>query len=76
LELASGPGELSAREQALQFIAEHGGEEVDSYEGIDQDALRRAYRCAAAKLHPDTGGDPEEFKKLQRARDLLQGAES
>lgn len=32
------------------------------------------YRRAAKELHPDAGGDPEDFKRLTEARDLLLGA--
>ena len=37
---------------------------------------RIAYRRGAAKLHPDAGGDPEEFRRLQEARDVLLGGGS
>lgn len=33
-----------------------------------------AYRRAALKSHPDVGGDPEVFKRVTEARDLLTGA--
>jgi hypothetical protein len=46
---------MTTREQAEAFITEHGG----------------TYRNAARKLHPDTGGDPEMFKRLQDARRTL-----
>ena len=29
--------------------------------------LKKAYRAAAKRLHPDAGGDPEEFKRMQAA---------
>jgi hypothetical protein len=39
---------------------------------IQRDAAYRvAYRTAAAKLHPDAGGDPAEWAKLQAAKSLL-----
>lgn len=34
-------------------------------------AERRAARDAAKKLHPDAGGDPQLFRQLTEARDLL-----
>lgn len=37
------------------------------------DGLRSACLVAARKLHPDAGGAPGEFEKLQRARDVLLG---
>ena len=30
-----------------------------------------AFRAKAKTAHPDTGGDPEEFRRLVLARDLL-----
>jgi len=35
------------------------------------DAIRKAYRKLAVKLHPDKGGDPEKFKEVQKAFDIL-----
>ncbi|BGP15583.1 DnaJ sub C member 7 [Rhodosporidiobolus nylandii] len=36
-----------------------------------QDEIRKAYRALALKHHPDKGGDPEEFKKVTAAYELL-----
>mmetsp|Transcript_50581 Transcript_50581/g.109702 ORF Transcript_50581/g.109702 Transcript_50581/m.109702 type:complete len:502 (+) Transcript_50581:75-1580(+) len=36
-----------------------------------QDAIKKAYRKLAVKLHPDKGGDPEKFKEVQKAFDIL-----
>merc|ERR550514_617385 len=35
------------------------------------DAIRKAYRKLAVKMHPDKGGDPEKFKEIQKAYDVL-----
>jgi len=35
------------------------------------DEIKRAYKKLASKHHPDKGGDPEEFKKIQAAYDTL-----
>lgn len=35
------------------------------------DSIKKAYRKKARELHPDAGGDEEEFKKLQLAYDVL-----
>lgn len=70
--LESGDGEIRSREAAARFLSDHGGIVVTP-DHTSPSAVGRAYRRAAAKLHPDAGGDPEEFKKLQRARDLLLG---
>ena len=49
----------------------------DLYEilGVDNDAtqdqIKKAFRTAAVKHHPDKGGDPEYFKDLSKAYDIL-----
>lgn len=37
----------------------------------NQDDIKKAYRKKVIKAHPDKGGDPEEFKKLQAAYEVL-----
>jgi DnaJ-class molecular chaperone len=50
---------------------------MDPYEslGINKGAsdaeIKKAYRKAAIVHHPDKGGDPEQFKKIQGAYDIL-----
>jgi len=43
--------------------------------GIDKNAtqeeIKKTYRKLAIKTHPDKGGDPEQFKKIQGAYDIL-----
>lgn len=43
--------------------------------GLDKGAsdadIKKAYRKLAMKHHPDKGGDPEQFKKIQAAYDVL-----
>lgn len=43
--------------------------------GISKDAspedVKKAYRKLALKHHPDRGGDPEQFKKVQEAYEVL-----
>lgn len=43
--------------------------------GLQRDAtaddIKKAYRKLAIKCHPDKGGDPDEFKKVQAAYDVL-----
>ena len=36
-----------------------------------EDEIKKAYRKLAMKHHPDKGGDPEQFKKIQGAYDIL-----
>jgi DnaJ family protein A protein 2 len=39
------------------------------------DDIKKAYRKKVIKAHPDKGGDPEEFKKLQAAYEILSNPE-
>jgi DnaJ-class molecular chaperone len=47
--------------------------------GLDKGAsdadIKKAYRKLAMKHHPDKGGDPEQFKKIQAAYDVLSDPE-
>jgi len=36
-----------------------------------EDEVKKAYKKLAMKHHPDKGGDPEEFKKIQSAYDII-----
>jgi DnaJ family protein A protein 2 len=53
------------------------GDSTELYKdlGVDQKAdsneIKRQYRLLARKHHPDRGGDPEKFKKIQAAYDVL-----
>ncbi|KAG6588253.1 DnaJ protein-like protein, partial [Cucurbita argyrosperma subsp. sororia] len=40
-----------------------------------QDDLKKAYKKAAIKNHPDKGGDPEKFKELAQAYEVLSNPE-
>ena len=35
------------------------------------DEIKKSYRKMAIKMHPDKGGDPEKFKEIQNAYDIL-----
>lgn len=37
----------------------------------DENTVKKAYRKLAMKHHPDKGGDPEQFKKIQTAYDRI-----
>jgi DnaJ-class molecular chaperone len=40
-------------------------------QGASHEEIRRAYKDLAREKHPDRGGDPEEFKKIQEAHEVL-----
>lgn len=54
----------------------------DLYEilGVDRNAsdddIKRAYRRRARELHPDTGGDEEQFKELTTAYEVLKNPQA
>jgi hypothetical protein len=78
LPAGSSGGFTSADEAGRWLMAEaypegwDGGDLVDVLES--EGALDTAYRNAARRLHPDVGGDPEDFKRLNAARDLIDAA--
>jgi len=44
-------------------------------QGSSSDDIKKAYRKQAMKHHPDKGGDPDEFKKVQSAYEKLTNPE-
>lgn len=53
-------------EEAQRFMRAHAGPD-----GADARTWLDMYRLAAKRLHPDVGGDPELFRQLTEARDLV-----
>jgi DnaJ family protein A protein 2 len=46
-------------------------EDLEVSQDSTQDDIKKAYRKLAMKHHPDKGGDPETFKKISHAYDVL-----
>lgn len=75
------PAHKMSVEEAVDFILstceEHGHEVTTPRALLDdiaagyRDDLDSAYRMAAKRLHPDTGGTAEEFQTLQEAKTIL-----
>jgi hypothetical protein len=60
-----------SRDEALAFLAQHSSASAAALRAVREVRLR-AYRQAAAKLHPDKpGGSHEQFCKLQEAMEVL-----
>lgn len=59
---------------ASRLLAQAAGLLMGSTEVLDPGEARTAYRIASKTFHPDAGGDPETFRRLTEARDLLAGA--
>ena len=66
---AGGAGAMAAHRAALGLP---GGAAGGPPPG--EEAVRRAWRRAAARLHPDKGGCPQEFARARAARDALLAA--
>lgn len=62
---------------AVAFIGQHAGatqEVISAMRDGRRDLIAPMYRAAARKLHPDAGGDPDLFARLQVAKRILDGA--
>lgn len=46
---------------------------TDNLNGLRADAIKAGFREKAKTAHPDAGGDPDEYRRLVQARDLLLG---
>lgn len=72
LALPSAEGSVSTKDSAAAFVAKHSGVEAKEIL-FSPTALSTAFRKAAQILHPDNGGNNDEFIKLQEARKVLTG---
>lgn len=72
--IAMGPASMTV-DQACRLLAEEGSHQGDPLDLLDAPMLLGAiFRRAAAKHHPDNGGDAGRFDVLVKARDLIEGA--
>ncbi|CAK9026554.1 DnaJ protein homolog (DNAJ-1) [Durusdinium trenchii] len=76
-DAGQGQEEAAGRKRTKQEKKKKKTVHVEYYElvGCAQDAspeeIKKAYRKAALRLHPDRGGDPEDFKKMKAAYDVI-----
>lgn len=48
--------------------------DLDSADELTESIVRTAFREKVKEVHPDSGGSEEEFKMVQKARDILQSS--
>lgn len=58
-------------DQAITVLHEHAD---GRWDWDDLDGVRSAFRIAVKAAHPDHGGDPETFRLITEARDVLLNA--
>lgn len=67
---AAAPEPKMSVDQAAQYLADKAGIPEASLEFVSRN-LTNIYRHAAKRHHPDAGGDPDVFRRVTEARDLL-----
>lgn len=67
-----GPAKMTV-DEAARLLADAAGLGSDQAAGliVDEAAAQDAYRAAVKQHHPDRGGDPAAFRRLQEAKELL-----
>ena len=70
LALPSADGKVSTLDAAFQFLSKHSGMTFNEI-GRNELTKKAAYATALKKLHPDKGGNIEDFHKLQEAKVIL-----
>lgn len=63
--------EVSDIREAAAFLARYSGLAAEDIIR-DEDVYRKAYRASALKLHPDKGGNVENFTLLQKIKKLFE----
>lgn len=74
-QITAGDGPINSDEAAI-FIANVTHDRPQRFTAVREmlaspDFFEKCYRAAAKKLHPDVGGDPTEWSKLDRAAVIL-----
>lgn len=71
---APAKGCFASKDDAALWVSRETGSGVSVDTIINhEEARQQAFRALAFRLHPDRGGDPEKFKKLQAAKEALEG---
>ncbi|EFJ43248.1 molecular chaperone [Volvox carteri f. nagariensis] len=75
IEVRKKDANRSFPEAASVAVAAHTSSDLYAQLGLSRDAtdteVRRAYRNLLTRAHPDKGGDPERFRRIQAAYDVL-----
>lgn len=61
---------IQTREQAIAYLHSKVADRYDEND-VDGAFANEASRLALQRTHPDHGGDPDEFRRVVRARELL-----
>lgn len=64
-------GESMTPDQAAEVLCEAAGIPHEHRLFSDPAMIDKAWKKAVRLVHPDVGGDPDEFRRVQRAREIL-----
>lgn len=68
--IEAGDGGPTSEQAALELLRRFAGWETGP-DHDDRDDIAKAYRAAAMATHPDRGGDPDDFRAVQLALEVL-----
>jgi DnaJ-class molecular chaperone len=72
--LKSSTQRLKFHNQILRLFSLGANDDPYKLLGVDKSAskkdIKRAYKKATLKHHPDKGGDPDQFKKIQESYEV------
>jgi hypothetical protein len=70
--IEGGPAQTMSRAEAARLLAAGTNGRFTAEQLLaDRAGVALAYKLAIRTLHPDVGGDPEMFRRVTTARDLL-----